>query len=672
MQLGISDKFAICQYQLECKFVLNMSNRELIPGRWVVLLYINKWWVVCSILLLITPVVISADNDNNIDLTFAGVKLSSEVRVIEKDGAKYINLPFLKYLHVVNDWDPDTGGIDLRLGNFSFRMSENSTRYQVNGSSRRLTHAPFQRDSQLWLPLEFLLRLGLVIKGQDGRNLKLDWEHNYLLGIENVKYQERPAFLLVGARSFKTKSFLLAKPNRLVVELTGVKAHFTLDCHTGDDPLVKKIRFSQIAPGTVRLVFDLERSVGYKIIPNPGQEGQVLIVFNYLVQEISFYQNEEEHKVYIKTSHPAVYDLKSFNEPNRLIIDFDGATLAGTTTPVPGDGKWVGRVRMSQFNPDTVRVVLDLNDTAPCFVLHSRGNPNLIEVRTVQKIQHLNWADTEQGGRLMIEADGELVNEITELKKPEQIQIYLDYSQFSPELTAPVFKSSLVREVHLVPVSTTEARIDIDLGRLVGYNAQLSPDRRKLTINFKRSPLIGKTIILDPGHGGVDPGASGRQGTREKEVNLDVAMRLKELLENAGAAIVLTRADDSFIGLYERAFMANFLFANLFISIHTNNHPDLTVHGIEIWFRQGRNEAQELARDVLTSICQTTGFSELGIKSNRANEDFVVVREPQMPSILIELGFLSNYQEESVIMTPDFREKAAAGIFQGIINYYHD
>jgi N-acetylmuramoyl-L-alanine amidase len=633
--------------------------------------YIKKWWVIIGCILLISLTGIAfAESNSNITLTFGGVKLSPDVRVVERDGTRYINLPFLKYLHVINEWYPDEGKIDLHFGKFNLRMNEDSAKYKSNGELRYLKHSPFQRDNQLWVPLEFLLRLGLVIKDQDRRHLNLDWEHNYLLGIENAKYQERPAFLLVGAHSFKTKSILLGQPNRLAVDLIGVKAHFTLDCNKGNDPMVKKIRFSQVSPDTVRLVFDLNHAVGYKIIPNPDQEGQVFIVFNYLVQDISFFHKDEERKVYVKTSFPAVYSLTSIIDPNRIIIDFDGATLDGITTPISGDGKWVSQVRMSQFNPDTVRVVLDLNDTNPCFVLHSRGNSNLIEVRTVQKIQHVNWTETEQGGKLTIEADGELASEITKLRDPEQLQIDLDYTQFEPELTTPVLKNSLVKGVHLIPVSSTEVRIDLDLNHLISYDTQISPDRRKMTINFKRSPLIGRTIVIDPGHGGVDSGACGRQGVREKDVNLDVAMRLKDLLENAGAGVVMTRVDDSFIGLYERPFLANYLFADLFISVHTNNHPDLTVNGIEVWYRQSRNDSQALAKDVLTNIVQTTGFQNLGIKSNRADDDFIVIREPQMPSILVELGFLSNYQEECTIMTSEFRQKAAVGIFQGVMSYY--
>ncbi len=633
-------------------------------------MYIKKFIVACVLCMFVATGVVLAESRNNITLTFGGVKLSSDIRVTEQNGTRYISLPFLKYLNIGNDWDPDEGNIDLHFGKYNIHMHEDSTKYQSNGQTRYLDHAPFERDNQLWIPLEFILRLGLVVKNQNWRHLDLDWEHNYLLGIENVKYKERPAFLLVGAHSFKTKATLLANPNRLVVDVTGVKAHFTLDCNAGDDPIVKKIRFNQTNPTTVRLVFDLDRAVGYKIIQNPDHENQVFIVLNYLVQDISFFQKDQERKVYIKTSFPAVYDLKTVVDPNRLIIDFDGATLDGSTNPIPGDGKWISKVRMSQFNPDTVRVVLDLNDTAPCFVLHARGNPNLLEIRTIQKIQQVNWVDTELGGRLTIQADGELISEVTKSTNPGQLQIDLDYSQFEPGLLAPKFHNSHVKEVHLVPVSATEVRIYLDLYHWIGYDTQLSPDRRKLTINFKRSPLIGKTIVIDPGHGGVDSGACGRQGIREKDVNLEVAMHLKDLLENAGASVVMTRTDDSFIGLYERPFLANYLYADLFVSVHTNNHPDSSVNGIEVWYRQNRSESQTLAKDVLAEIIQTTGFRSLGIKSNRIDDDFVVIREPQMPSILVEVGFLSNFQEESVIATPEFRQKAAAGIFQGVISYY--
>jgi N-acetylmuramoyl-L-alanine amidase len=186
-----------------------------------------------------------------------------------------------------------------------------------------------------------------------------------------------------------------------------------------------------------------------------------------------------------------------------------------------------------------------------------------------------------------------------------------------------------------------------------------------LTLHFKRSPIAGKTIVLDAGHGGVDMGACGRQGVREKDINLEVTVRLKELLEEAGAKVVLTRIDDSFISLYERPFFANYLFCNLFISIHTNFHSNFNINGIEVYYHSGRNDAKKLAEKVLKGLVAKTKLNSRGVKAN----DFCVTRETQMPSILVELGYLSNFQEESLLKTADFRIKAAEGIFEGIMEF---
>ncbi|MGE5604875.1 MAG: N-acetylmuramoyl-L-alanine amidase family protein, partial [Bacteroidota bacterium] len=204
-----------------------------------------------------------------------------------------------------------------------------------------------------------------------------------------------------------------------------------------------------------------------------------------------------------------------------------------------------------------------------------------------------------------------------------------------------------------------------DFNYYFGYTQELSEDRRQLILHFKRSPIAAKTIVLDAGHGGVDMGACGRQGVREKDVNLEVTMRLKELLEEAGAKVVLTRISDSFISLYERPFFANHLFCNLFISIHSNNHTNFNINGIEVYHHSGRPDAKLLAEKVLKGLLSKTKLSSRGVKAN----DFCVTRETQMPSILVELGYLSNFQEESLLKTTEFRIKAAEGIFEGIMEF---
>jgi N-acetylmuramoyl-L-alanine amidase len=634
----------------------------------IIILTLN--FVIFCILLLIPGNVLAAV-DHERWLYLGDQKVSSDIQIIAEHDETFINLPFLnKYFHMVsnwvpNNWDPDKGDIYLKFGTFDIKMHEGETAYFVNGEARRLSAAPFARDNQLWFPLQFILRLGLVVKSQTRDRLTLDWEQNYLLRIESVTYQDRPAFLLIGTQTLQAKKYLLINPDRLVLELPGVKAHFTFDTNISANPIVKKVRFSQPEPDLLKLVFDLSRLTGYQIIQEPDKSDQLLVVPNYFVTDVNFINDAVDRKITVLTSAASRFQTQTDKTSNRLIIDFEGATLAAKISQVPGDDKWIKAVRVAQFSPQTVRVVLDLLDSRPCIVSRSRVNPNLIEIKTAMEINRIDWSATELGGKLTIEANGALDEATARSKKPDQLRIDLNGAQFMAGLKAPTIQSSQIKGISLINATPTLARIIIDLNYFIGYDTQTSSDRRRLILNLRSSALIGKAIVIDPGHGGVDPGACGGQGIREKDVVLDVAMRLKDLLEEAGAAVVFTRTDDSFIGLYERSFMANDVMADLFISIHANFNPDSSVHGIEVYHSPDQKNADEYASCVLNELVKSTGLKGLGVKTAH----FVVIRETQMPSILVELGFLSNFQEEATLNSSEFKDKAAAGILHGIMDY---
>ncbi|HOJ77390.1 MAG TPA: N-acetylmuramoyl-L-alanine amidase [Bacillota bacterium] len=622
--------------------------------------------IVAILALVLVSVSIIYAESIDCKLVFGNQNVDPEIKAISRNGAKYINMPFLiKYMHMMTEWDPDTGNIHLKFGKNTVRLTENRTSYTIDGKTMQLKRAPFEQNDQLWIPVEFLLKMGLIITKEDAKSLQLDWAQNYLLAIENTKYEDRPALLLVGTKKFDLNSFLLVQPDRLVIDLAGFKAHPALDSSNHRHPLIDKIRINQFEKETLRIVFDLKKLAGYKIIPHPEHENQVLLVFNYFVEKISFEHRENERKVLIKSSFPAKYTVTTRDQPRRFIIDFDGATLVGNNDPIPGDNQWITGIRMSQFNPQTVRVVLDVIDSVPIFVVPSRQDSNLLEIRSLQQVTNVKWNDIEGGGTLEIEGDGALIETVQRFKNPYRLLVMLDYCQLAKGVKIPKVSSDQIKNCKITSANN-QTVIEFELNYYLGYTVRFSNDRRKLMISFKESPLIDKTIVLDPGHGGIDMGATGRQGTREKEVNYEVTIYLKDLLEEAGAQVVLTRTDDYYIGLYERSYIANYLFADLFISIHTNFHPKDTVRGIEVYHHPGRSDGQVLARYVESKMVETTKLTSLGIKTN----DFVVIRETQMPSILVELGYLSNFEEENILLTSEFRKDAAAGIFQGILDYY--
>lgn len=643
-----------------------------------------KWVILCGILwLMVSPVaVVGATDCKPVVMLFNNQKIDPQVKALDVGGVKFVNLPFLNiYLHIISKWDPDDGSIQLRFGKLNYILTLDNPKYTETGAKagtwKQLPAAPFQKDDQLWFPVAFLEVLGVKVQPGRAGELKLEWADNYLLGIETISYQNRPAFLIIGSKTVTVKeSHLLTSPDRLVIDFAGLKLHPAFDRQINGEKIVKAIRVGERDKTNLRLVFDLYKLTGYKIIREPGgpkgrEEQRLILVFNGFVEDLRFIQNGPVRKVRIQTTIPAGYKMTTVREPNRVFIDLEGFTLGTKIPGIKGDGVWVSFIRIAQFDPWTVRVVLDLADQTPCYVIQAPENPNFVEVRTVQTINQIAWSDGS-GGKLTITGDSELVAAVEKLKESETLRIDLNYFRFKAGLPGLSPKNPLIKAVRLISVSETKVRVEVDLNNHVLYRVEYSDDHRRMVVYFQTSLLKNKIIVLDAGHGGVDPGTCGGQGTREKDFTLDMVFRLKDLLENAGAYIILTRIDDSYIGLFERPLMANFHKADLFISIHCNSFTgDRSIRGVEVYYwpraHEPKNAGKALADHVMTQLVQGVKLNNRGVRVN----NYAVLVETQMPAILIELGYLSNYAEETLLNQSEFKKAASQSIFQGIIAYYN-
>jgi N-acetylmuramoyl-L-alanine amidase len=219
-----------------------------------------------------------------------------------------------------------------------------------------------------------------------------------------------------------------------------------------------------------------------------------------------------------------------------------------------------------------------------------------------------------------------------------------------------------------------------------------------------------KLIVIDAGHGGEDPGAVGARGTKEKEINLAIAENLKKLFDNdKNFEAVLTRKDDKFLPLVERTNIANEKKADMFISVHCNSNFKREVSGFEVYFLsektsdsvaeatamlensvielEGKPSAKRaLLQELLWSMALNEYINEsseiasfitgeapgrLKIKNNGVKQaGFYVLRGTQMPAVLVETGFLSNYAEEAKLNTKKFQASAADAIYEGVKKYY--
>lgn len=174
-----------------------------------------------------------------------------------------------------------------------------------------------------------------------------------------------------------------------------------------------------------------------------------------------------------------------------------------------------------------------------------------------------------------------------------------------------------------------------------------------------------KTIVIDAGHGGVDGGAY-YEGVCEKDVNLAVALRLEQILTSCGYHVIMTRNDDTYVGLNTRASIANKAGADIFVSVHSNvmsTVPDYT--GIYTFYYNKGNGSIELAKAIQGPVCSYTGAVDRGV----ARGNYAVLRTTRMSAALIEMGFMTNHQELQNLVTPAYQDKMAEGIARGIIDY---
>lgn len=177
--------------------------------------------------------------------------------------------------------------------------------------------------------------------------------------------------------------------------------------------------------------------------------------------------------------------------------------------------------------------------------------------------------------------------------------------------------------------------------------------------------LKGKTVVLDPGHGGVDIGTTSITGTHEKDLTFATAKAVEQKLKNAGVNVIMTRDNDTYISLKQRSDLSNRLHADAFISFHYNWASDPSVSGLtDFYYNQSRD--QSLASNVLNGVVNTTGLKNMGTRF----DDLYVLRNNTQPSVLIELGFLSNQKDDATAENTEYNNEVAQGVYTGLLNYF--
>lgn len=197
-------------------------------------------------------------------------------------------------------------------------------------------------------------------------------------------------------------------------------------------------------------------------------------------------------------------------------------------------------------------------------------------------------------------------------------------------------------------------------------------------------PVTNRVIVVDAGHGNPDGGAVGNTGVTEADINLKIALKLQKILEENGATVILTRSDEN--GIYDnendsigrkkvsdiknRVKIGNESEADIFVSIHLNKLNEKQYSGWQTFYKKDSEEGKHLAEEIQKGLNES--IKKENDRKAKSIENIYIVKNVEIPTTIVECGFLSNYDEEEKLTDDSYQENLAYGIYIGIMNYFYE
>ena len=434
-----------------------------------------------------------------------------------------------------------------------------------------------------------------------------------------------------------------------------------------------------------------------------------------LVKDIRTWNSNDSTRIVVTLDDTVKYNAARIASPDRIYFDLSKARLSPklATKPLDVSAGLLKSVRVAPNKPGVVRVVLDV-DGAKEYSAFLLSNPYrlVIDVHAQATTSAKNTANSGLAADESAKAaDADAAHPPANVSESVAVN----------STTAAAAKLKAEKNAAADPASAkvtakataTSPAAPSGLDKVTRTATSLPPSEPKPTRDGDRSltralGLKISRIVIDPGHGGHDTGTIGPHGLMEKDLCLDVALRLGALIEQKlpGAEVIYTRQDDTFIPLEDRTKIANDAKADLFISIHANSSQDAAARGVETYYlnfatspesmevatRENANsqeslhdlqdliqkiarnekieESKELAGDIqdtLTQRLQVVSHSERNRGVKKA--PFVVLIGANMPSVLSEISFVSNPNDERLLRKADQRQRIADGLYRGISTY---
>lgn len=387
-----------------------------------------------------------------------------------------------------------------------------------------------------------------------------------------------------------------------------------------------------------------------------------------------------------------VSSARLWPKPWRISIDLAGAKVATDAWAYSVSGSDVSRIRLGQFNDDTARIVLDLGRKSGYQVI-TKGPSREIKVLVGSQTGSgrapgtaaqpepappvnitavaVEPADDSKVGVRISASAGPTFKAFMVGRPPRVVVDVQNATLAMPADDIPV-EHSLLRGIR-TGKQNGALRIVFDLTRYVDFSASADGNDILLSIGLPSGAggrLSDKTIVIDPGHGGDDPGARAG-GVKEKNLNLAIAFKLREALEETGAKVVLVRDGDRYVDLYDRPAVADGNGAQFFISIHCNALVPEAMSGITTYYHPGQPSSRALALSIHNRLIEETGMVDHGARLDTVlyRSGLAVLRSASVPAILVECGFIDCTRDREKLCSDVYRAKLARAIVDGLREY---
>jgi N-acetylmuramoyl-L-alanine amidase len=454
---------------------------------------------------------------------------------------------------------------------------------------------------------------------------------------------------------------------------------------------IKMLRIAQFSPDLVRIVFEAEKLSSLEKIKMEIAGQNLYFKFgqrDVVVEDIKLDKGD------LLVTANGILNLREIklDNPKRLVVDLLGANLKNPSLKktLP-NGEEI--IRVSQFDESTVRIVFtgedsqarDLRISASETQLLIRGKAGTAEKskELKDKILSLKLIEKNENESIfVIEASKKLDYKFLKLHNPERLVVDLMDIAFEEELLATQFQETKhVKNLRfgLATLGRPVTRIVFDLkGTDYLSEFESSLEGRNLIVKVANSDLslskdggvvapaqnsIGKKILIDAGHGGYDPGAV--YGSRdEKDITLSISRKVYKYLSEAGIQAYMTRTEDRYISLAERVEISNTIEPAVFVSIHANalaTNPNMD--GLQTYYYSPAG--YKLASAIHKQLIRDIGMPDRRVRKAA----FWVCKYTKAPSILLELGFMTNDSERKKLLTDSYQTELAKSIARGLIDY---